>query len=60
MPKAKKDISQDEQSKRFLEEVERMIGAGELSPTEAERRFEEAVRRIMPPDGRPRPSEPPE
>ena len=36
MPKKKQSESQDQQSERFRAEVERMIAAGELSPTEAE------------------------
>jgi hypothetical protein len=46
MPKKKEPLSQSEQSKRFREEVQRLIDAGELSPTEAEERFEEVMRRI--------------
>jgi hypothetical protein len=45
MPKKKAELRQSEQSKRFVEEVKRLIDAGELSPTEAEERFELALRR---------------
>ena len=40
MPKKKSKETQEEQSARFRAEVERMIAAGELSPTEADERFE--------------------
>ena len=43
MPKKKTTESQTEQSARFRAEVERMIAAGELSPTEADERFEQAI-----------------
>ena len=43
MPKKKEQLSQAEQSKRFREEVQRLIDAGELSPTDAEKRFEKVV-----------------
>ena len=36
MPKKQKTENPDEQSARFRAEVERMIAAGELSPTEAD------------------------
>ena len=36
MPKKKAGESQDEQSARFQAEVERLIAAGELNPTEAD------------------------
>lgn len=48
MPKKKRSESQKEQSKRFLEKVQELVDAGELSPTEAEERFERAMRRIVP------------
>jgi hypothetical protein len=44
MPKKKNKETQDEQSARFRAEVERMIAAGELSPTEADDRFEKLIR----------------
>lgn len=45
MPKKKRQETQAEQSKRFLSEVERMIAAGELNPTEAEEALDKLVRR---------------
>ena len=36
MPKKKLKETQEEQSARFRAEVERMIAAGELNPTEAD------------------------
>ena len=48
MPKKKQSEPPDEQSKRFVEDAQRMIDAGELNPTEAEKGFErliDAVRR---------------
>jgi hypothetical protein len=47
MPKKKESLSPTEQSKRFLEEAQRLIDAGELNPTEAEERFELAVRTVL-------------
>lgn len=44
MPK-KKEI-QAAQSERFRKAVQELIDAGELSPTEAEERFERAMREI--------------
>lgn len=43
MPKKKTAESQNEQSARFRAEVERLIAAGELSPTAAD----EAIDRIL-------------
>lgn len=43
MPKKKTTETQEEQSARFRAEVERLIEAGELSPTEAD----EAIERIL-------------
>ena len=40
MPKKKSKETQEEQSARFRAEVERLIAAGELSPTEADERFQ--------------------
>jgi hypothetical protein len=45
MPKRKKTESPEEQSERFGAEVERLIAAGELSPTEAEGALDRLVRR---------------
>jgi hypothetical protein len=47
MPKKKSELSQAEQSKRFREEAQRLIDAGELSPTEAEERFERTMDKIV-------------
>jgi hypothetical protein len=46
MPKKKEQLSQKEQSKRLREKVQRLIDAGELNPTEAEARFEDAMKKI--------------
>lgn len=48
MPKKKAKETQDEQSARFRAEVERMIAAGELNPTEADERFERLLERAAP------------
>lgn len=45
MPKKKQTEPPDEQSKRFVEEAQRLIDAGELSPTEAEAALDDLVRR---------------
>ncbi|MFC4193352.1 hypothetical protein ACFQFS_01050 [Novosphingobium lubricantis] len=37
MPKKKQTENQEDQSARFRAEVERMIAAGDLNPTEAEK-----------------------
>jgi hypothetical protein len=44
MPKKGKTETQAEQSERFRAEVERLIAAGELSPTEADEAFERLVK----------------
>ena len=46
MPKKKNELSQSEQSKRFRDAVQELVDAGELSPTEADERFERAMRKI--------------
>ena len=46
MTKKKAKESQKEQSKRFLEKVQELVDDGELSPTEAEKRFERAMDKI--------------
>lgn len=46
MPKKAKHESQKEQSERFRREVQRMIAAGELNPTEADAAFEKLVNRV--------------
>ena len=43
MPKKKRNEAPKEQSARFRAEVERMIAAGELSPTEAEKALDRFV-----------------
>ena len=49
MPKKKSKETQEEQSARFRAEVERLIAAGELSPTEADERFEVLLTRASKP-----------
>lgn len=44
MPKKAKTETQEEQSARFRAEVERLISAGELSPADADERFEALTR----------------
>jgi hypothetical protein len=44
MPKAKNKISSEEQRKRFEEEVQRRIDAGELSPIDASAALDRLVR----------------
>ena len=44
MPKKKTTESQKEQSARFRAEVERLIAAGELNPTEADAALDGLVR----------------
>ena len=53
MPKKKLNESPDEQSARFRAEVERMIAAGDLNPTEADERFERAMTGIRQPSKAP-------
>lgn len=48
MPKKQKQESQQEQSERFRKVVQELIDAGELNPTEAEERFEQALRNAGP------------
>ncbi len=43
MPKKSKQETQEEQSARFRAEVERLIAAGELSPTEADAALDKLV-----------------
>jgi polyhydroxyalkanoate synthesis regulator phasin len=45
MPKKQNVESAKEQSDRFEREVQRLIDAGELNPTEADRTLDELVRR---------------
>ena len=46
MTKQKKRESDDHQHQRFLEKVQELVDAGELSPTEADEKFERAMDRI--------------
>ncbi len=46
MPKKKNELSQAEQSKRFRDAVQELVDAGELSPTEADERFERAMEKL--------------
>ena len=45
MPKKERSETAEKQGARFLAEVERLVAAGELSPTEADERFERLVSR---------------
>lgn len=45
MPKAKKKETQAEQSARFQAVVERLVAAGELSPTDADKALDQLVKR---------------
>lgn len=45
MPKKQKQESQTEQSERFKREAQRLIDAGELSPTDADAALDRLVRR---------------
>ena len=57
MPKKKRQESQAEQSERFKRDAQKLIDAGELNPTDAEERFERAMRDVLPftpPDRPPR------
>ncbi len=46
MPKKKVTESQEEQTARFRAEVERLISAGELSPTEADEVFDQLLTKV--------------
>lgn len=46
MAKKPKNESEKEQYQRFLEKVQELVDAGELSPTEADEKFERAMERI--------------
>jgi hypothetical protein len=48
MAKKKNQESPEDQVKRFEAEVRRLTDAGELSPTEADEKFERAVQGIAP------------
>jgi len=45
MPAKKNPLSAEDQKKRFEEEVQRRIDAGELNPTDAEAALDNLVRR---------------
>lgn len=45
MPKAKKKETPQEQAARFRAEVEKLVAAGELNPTEAEEALDRLVRK---------------
>lgn len=45
MPKKKNPETPEEQAKRFRAEVERLVAAGELDPTEAEKALDSLVKR---------------
>ncbi len=47
MPKKKRKESASEQAARFRAEVERMIAAGELSPTEADEALDMLVAKSL-------------
>ena len=47
MPKKKHTETPEEQSARFRAEVERLIAAGELSPTDADAVFEKLIKRVQ-------------
>lgn len=53
MPKKKNPESDAEQSARFLAEVERLVAAGELNPTEADDAFERLLSAAAPLQKRP-------
>ena len=46
MAKKAKQESQAEQSERFLKTVQEIVDAGELSPTEADERFERVMAKV--------------
>lgn len=45
MPKKKVKETQEEQSERFRNTVRELVDAGELSPTEADKRLDSLVKR---------------
>jgi hypothetical protein len=53
MPKKKDELTQREQSKKFRNTVRELTDAGELNPTEADKLFERAFERIVPPASKP-------
>jgi hypothetical protein len=44
MPKAKNKLTPEEQRKRFKAEAQKLIDAGELNPTDADRMLDRLVR----------------
>ena len=58
MPKKKLNETPEEQSARFRAEVEKLVAAGELSPTEAETALDKLVREAAPPIPRTSPDKP--
>lgn len=50
MPKKKAKDSPKDQLARFKAEVQRLVAAGELNPTEADERFEKALKAVISPD----------
>ena len=58
MPKKQHSETPEEQSARFRAEVEKLIAAGELSPTEAAERFERVLKTAAPARLRARPKSP--
>jgi hypothetical protein len=48
MPARKEKLTPEEQSARFRAEVERMVAAGELSPTEADDALDRLTRSLSP------------
>ena len=51
MPEKKRKETQKEQSARFEAEVQKMIDAGELNPTEADGAFEKLMSRLRQKEG---------
>lgn len=49
MPKKKPGMTPEEQSQRFIEEAQKLIDAGELSPTAAEAAVDNVVRKAKAP-----------
>lgn len=50
MAKKKKEETPEEQFERFRKTVQDMVDAGELNPTEADERFERAMKNVARPD----------
>ena len=45
MPKKKPGLTPEEQKRKFIDEAERLIAAGELNPTEADAALDGLVRK---------------